>query len=58
MNSCNTDIFFSNYFHLLSVRFEMQWLRGLSIDDGNGNDRKQYDWLNEENNRAARAART
>ena len=22
MNSCNTDIFFSNYYHLLSVRFE------------------------------------
>ena len=23
MNSCNTDIFFSNYYHLLSVRFEL-----------------------------------
>ena len=23
MNSCNTDIFFSNYYHLQSVRFEM-----------------------------------
>ena len=22
MNSCNTDIFFSNYYHLLFVRFE------------------------------------
>ena len=22
MNSCNTDIFFSNYYHLQSVRFE------------------------------------
>ena len=22
MNSCNTDTFFSNYYHLLSVRFE------------------------------------
>ena len=26
MNSCNTDVFFSNYYHLQSVRFE--WLRG------------------------------
>ena len=24
MNSCNTDIFFSNYYHLLSVRFELK----------------------------------
>ena len=24
MNSCNTDIFFSNYYHLQSVRFELQ----------------------------------
>ena len=24
MNSCNTDIFFSNYYHLQSVRFEYQ----------------------------------
>ena len=23
MNSCNTDIFFSNYYHLQSVRFEL-----------------------------------
>ena len=23
MNSCNTDIFFSNYYHLLSVHFEL-----------------------------------
>ena len=23
MNSCKTDIFFSNYYHLQSVRFEM-----------------------------------
>ena len=27
MNSCNTDIFFSNYYHLLSVRFEFVKLR-------------------------------
>ena len=36
-------------------------LGSLSKDDGNGKDnaRKQWsDWLNEENNRAARAART
>ena len=28
MNSCNTDIFFSNYYHLQSVRFELllNWL--------------------------------
>ena len=25
MNSCNTDIFFGNYYHLQSVRFEFQW---------------------------------
>ena len=24
LNSCNTDIFFSNYYHLLSVRFELR----------------------------------
>lgn len=24
MNSCNTDIFFSNYYHLQSVRFELR----------------------------------
>ena len=24
MNSCNTDIFFSNYYHLQSVRFEFE----------------------------------
>ena len=23
MNSCNTDIFFSNYYHLQSVRFDV-----------------------------------
>jgi len=36
-------------------------IESLSNDDGNGNNdaRKQWsDWLNEENNRAARAART
>ena len=32
MNSCNTDIFFSNYYHLQSVRFELlvTWKTGLS----------------------------
>ena len=25
MNSCNTDISFSNYYHLQSVRFELDW---------------------------------
>ena len=25
MNSCNTDIFFSNYYHLQSVRFELAY---------------------------------
>ena len=29
MNSCNTDIFFSNYYHLQSVRFELH--HGMSI---------------------------
>ena len=24
MNSCNTDIFFSNHYHLQSVRFDLQ----------------------------------
>ena len=28
MNSCNTDIFFSNYHHLQSVRFELLFCRG------------------------------
>ena len=27
MNSCNTDIFFSNYYHLQSVRFEYVFAR-------------------------------
>ena len=39
----------------------MKTIGSLSKDDGNGRDnaRKQWsDWLNEENNRAARAART
>ena len=27
MNSCNTDIFFSNYYHWQSVRFELPSLR-------------------------------
>ena len=26
MNSCNTDIFFSTYYHLQSVRFELNFL--------------------------------
>ena len=31
MNSCNTDIFFSNYYHLLSVRFELNTFYSLSL---------------------------
>ena len=31
MNSCNTDIFFSNYYHLLSVRFELSSLTRLRV---------------------------
>ena len=27
MNSCNTDIFFSNYYHLQSVRFEFEYIQ-------------------------------
>ena len=26
MNSCNTDIFSSNYYHLQSVRFELRYI--------------------------------
>ena len=29
MNSCNTDIFFSNYYHLQSVRFELAYMKGM-----------------------------
>ena len=32
MNSCNTDIFFSNYYHLQSVRFEQISQTSLSCD--------------------------
>ena len=30
MNSCNTDVFFSNYYHLLSVRFELPFTISLN----------------------------
>ena len=33
MNSCNTDIFFSNYYHLQSVRFELHSLLGWAYLD-------------------------
>ena len=66
---CANYLELSNPFDLLtSVKFVLyfrdtflQALGSLSKDDGNGKDnaRKQWsDWLNEENNRAARAART
>ena len=31
MNSCNTDIFFSNYYHLQSVRFELELCVSINI---------------------------
>ena len=34
MNSCNTDIFFSNYYHLQSVRFEYISLQILKFLNG------------------------
>ena len=34
MNSCNTDIFFSNYYHLQSVRFEYTGSYEQIFDEG------------------------
>ena len=53
MNSCNTDIFFSNYYHLQSVRFEyllpktaMEILRKYKRrKDENSTGRVHFHWL-------------